>query len=101
MKNNQIFYLCILLISGLICLACEKSDPEPQLTTSNTGPYVYNTEGMQFIKQQVSDPFLQQEISTLLDKADHFLAQDSYRFVTDKINLPPSGIKNDYMSLHR
>lgn len=101
MENNQKIYLYILIFMGLLVVSCSKSDPIPKLTTSNTGPYIYNLEGLSIIKSETSNSFLQQELHELLEKADHFLLQNDFQFVTDKYNPAPSGNKNDYMSLHR
>src|SRR5690554_1069957 len=101
METNQRFYLFILIFMGFLLTSCDKSDSAPQLTTSNTGPYIYNLQGLSIIKSESSDSFLQQELHELLEKADHFLLQNDFQFVTDKYSSAPSGNKNDYMSLHR
>src|SRR5690625_7120414 len=77
------------------------SDLIKNLTSSNTGPYIYSMEGLQQIKSQLADSLHQKEYEELMQKATFFLQKDDFQFVADKLHTAPSGNKNDYMSLHR
>lgn len=71
------------------------------LTKSNTGPYLIKHKHLELIDSlKTSDPILEEAYITLINGADTLLHND-YKYVSEKIYLPPSGNKHDYMSLHR
>lgn len=101
MKITRRLNLFILLMVGLLTFSCSETDPIKNLTSSNTGPYIYSMEGLQQIKSQLADSLHQKEYEELMQKATFFLQKDDFQFVADKLHTAPSGNKNDYMSLHR
>lgn len=93
----------VILVTGfsLMVFSCDKSEPIPEFTTSNSGPYVYNIEHLELIKESLDkDPVLKEEYDRLISGSLQLLTED-FEYVTDKPNLPPSRDKNDYMSLAR
>src|SRR5690625_8002959 len=101
MKITRRLNLLILLLVGLLTFSCTEADPIKNLTSSNTGPYIYSMEGLQQIESQLADSLHEKEYEELMQKATFFLQKDDFQCVADKLHTAPSGTKNDYMSLHR
>lgn len=77
-----------------------EADDIPDFTVSDTGPYMLNMTYMNLLKSKMDDPLIESELSKLKLLADEALIND-FEYVTDKVHIPPSGDKNDYMSLAR
>ncbi len=60
-----------------------------------------NVEHLEMIRDHLDAPEFQNEYQKLLSGADELLLDDSFEFVTDKSELPPSGDWHDYMSIAR
>jgi hypothetical protein len=98
-KKHLLFILILPFI--LFSTACTgENDDIPDFTLSNTGPYMLNMSHLEILKSKMDDPFIEAELSKLKLLADEALIND-FEYVTDKANLPPSGDRNDYMSLAR
>jgi len=96
------FWVLIFLTGfSMAVTSCDKGDDIPDFTTSNSGPYVYEIEHLELIKELIdSDPVLKEEYDQLISGSLELLTQE-FEFVTDKPTLPPSRNPNDYMSLAR
>lgn len=89
------------LAGSLFFVSCKEPLQVPDLTESNTGPYVLDIDYLQFTKTHLdSIPALSQEYERLVQGADALLGQ-SYNYVIDKDMVPPSGTKKDYVSIAR
>ena len=84
-----------------ILIQCSRSESLPDFSSSNTGPYVFNIEQLELIRDNLDKPEYQQEYEILISGADELLQDDSFEFVGEKSELPPSGNPNDYMSIAR
>lgn len=85
----------------LLALSACKEESGPSFTDSNTGPFLISTEQLdKTARLAKSDPLFAEELQTMIDGAEMFTNYD-FEFVTDKEQLPPSGDRKDYMSLHR
>ena len=84
-----------------ILIQCGRSESLPEFSSSNTGPYVFNIEHLELIRDNLDKPEYQQEYEILISGADELLQDDSFEFVGEKSELPPSGDANDYMSIAR
>ncbi len=93
--------ITLILTAVIFSTACiSENDRIPDFTVSNTGPYMLNVNHLDLLKSRMDDPFIKAELSKLKLLADEALIND-FEYVTDKANLPPSGDRNDYMSLAR
>ena len=95
------FRFFLILPALLFFLKCSDSESLPDFTSSNTGPYILNVEHLELIRDNLEEPVLQQEYQILISGADDLLQDDSFEFVTQKNELPPSGDPHDYMSIAR
>lgn len=95
------FLIALLLPVILLNTACiSEIEDIPEFTVSNTGPYFLNMNHLDILKSKMDDPFIESELSKLQLLADEALIND-FEYVTDKVSIPPSGDRNDYMSLAR
>lgn len=100
-KNSWSHLLLLFLAGSLSLLACGDSLVVPEFTESNTGPYVMNIRHLEYIKEHKDSlPVVSQDYDQLISGANQLLSKE-FSFVTDKVKLPPSGDKHDYMSLSR
>lgn len=99
--DKKYFLLLLILPAFLFTKGCTDQDDDiPNFTALNTGPYRLNLEHLELLKSRMDDPFIQDELNKLRQLADEDLIND-FEYVTDKASLPPSGDRNDYMSLAR
>ncbi len=91
-----------LLLVGFVCISsCVQSEDIPDFSSSNTGPYIINTNYLDIIKENLeSDPIIREEYKLLIEGADRFLAHN-FRYVTEKPEVPQGGSINDYVSISR
>lgn len=90
-----------ILAGCLFFVSCKDSLDVPEFTESNTGPYILDIDHLQFTKTYLdSIPALSREYERLIKGVDDLLDQD-YQYVVDKKLVPPSGSKNDYVSIAR
>lgn len=92
-----------ILLTGLFLavFSCDKDESLPDFTTSNSGPYVFEIEHLELIKESLDDdPVLKDEYDLLISGSLGLLTEE-FEFVTSKPSLPPSRDRNDYMSLAR
>src|SRR5690625_2196394 len=89
MKITRRLNLFIFLMVWLLTFSCSETDPIKNLTSSNTGPYIYSMEGLQQIKSQLADSLHQKEYEELMQKATFFLQKDDFQFVADKLHTAP------------
>ena len=79
--------------------ACDINKEDiPEFSSSATGPFYINTEHLELIKQNRKDPLIEGEIGRIVDFANQVQIED-FKYVTDKMHIPPSGDIHDYMSV--
>lgn len=101
--SPKILAFNLIIWAALAFIAC--SDPldieaTPELTYSNTGPYIINMAHLGLIRENEQNEQFQKDFAKLIRSAEKHLDSD-FEYVTDKIHIPPSGDIHDYMSLAR